>query len=123
MTNRKLHLVDGERRKHLQASATIGHVERRSIDVFTTYAASIMFMVVVLRGAPVRTRMRCVYHTTPACARARAPCTTSALPADLLSILTVTLPRKTCRSARAPSREVDRDVAPRSEKDVLCACG
>ena len=116
------------RRSHAHLRRTLAHNPRNGIRMAAAREAPaqqphmLARRDVVHRGAPGCTRMRCVYHTIPACERARAPCTTSALPADLLSILTLTLPRRTFRNARAPSREVDRDVAPRSEKDVLCAC-
>ena len=40
MTDMQLHFVEDEQRKRLQAAATVGYVERRSISVITTYAAS-----------------------------------------------------------------------------------
>ena len=122
MTDMQLHFVEDEQRKRLQAAATVGYVERRSISVITTYAASIICMAVVLRGAPGCTRMRCVNHCPPACACPCAPYTTCTLPAADLSILTLDMTLGTRRSARSRSYALGVDVAPRSEKDALCAC-
>ena len=123
MTADKDQFVWDKRRMCLQAAAMIGHDDCRSIDVFTAYEACTICMLVVLRSAPGCYRMRCVYHTTPACARVRRPYATCALPAAFLLILTLTMPRRTRRSVRKRSYAVDVDVAPWSEKDALCACG